>query len=326
LLSLLSADAADDAAACEAALLAAGGKRGAQLAPQLATGATTVADALAASDGAPAWLAEALQFASMGREKQAAQLERWEERAAEALAAAAGAPTTKPPPPPPPQLRADAAGHLRAAAELRRASQLDDVIARVLEDDDWQALMRARHVAAAVAAVQADPAAISAWHAQPDCLAALETLRRLQAFCKPRGFKTSLPALLAGPANSAADAIARAAAHRKAADRALDAARAAILDAAAGKVEAVALERTLSAAAMQPALPAAAVEDNADDADGHPVLRAFLLRLVAQLLFAVCSGMVIWLTAWLWETIMTRRSRGGDISVPTREFDGEDEF
>jgi ankyrin repeat protein len=193
-------DAPEEAAACEAALRARGARRGADIKPSssAAAAATAAADVASYDDATR----EACAFAALPPGAQARQLERW--------AAACAAPGVAPPPAAPPAgVPSAAAAHLHAAGLLRLDAELDEVVARLLDDDTWQERMADPSVRAAVEEVQADANAVLKWGDNPACMAALGELRRLQAFCKPRGLKTSLPALLRRADNTPADARAR---------------------------------------------------------------------------------------------------------------------
>ena len=238
---LLSSDTGDtDAAACQAALRAAGAKTGAQLpaasAPPPARAPPYVGDV---SDPS---LAEALRFAALPPARQSEQLIRWS-ASPDAL---------------PPSVQA----HLRAAAVLRSAADLDDAVLRMLEDDAWQERMANPVVRRAVEAVQADPTAVKLWDEQPECFAALGELRRLQAFCKPRGLKTTLQALLrTGPA-SVDDARERLHKGRAAAANAIESARIQLLALAQGQGEAPALPTPPPHGAVPAVVAAAATAED----------------------------------------------------------------
>jgi hypothetical protein len=192
-------DAPEEAAACEAALRARGARRGADITAASSSAGASSADASASVDAATL---EARAFAALPPGAQARQLERW--------AAACAAPGVAPPPAAPPAgVPLAAAAHLHAAGLLRLDAELDEVVARLLEDDTWQERMAEPEVRAAVEEVQADANAVLKWDGNAACMAALGELRRLQAFCKPRGLKTSLPALLRRKDNTPADARAR---------------------------------------------------------------------------------------------------------------------
>lgn len=68
--------------------------------------------------------------------------------------------------------------------------------AGLLENDDWQALLRQPSVRKVVEEIQADPAAVRKWGDVPEAMEAMGELRKLQAFCKPRGLKTNVARLV----------------------------------------------------------------------------------------------------------------------------------
>ena len=183
-------EAADAAAECERLLLARGARRGSAIAT-----ASSPPAAATARRGDPA-RAAAEAFAALSRDAQSARLDRWAD-----AAAAPGA--SDAPPPDFPGPGAVAFSHVAAAGVLRLDAALDDVTARMLDDDDWQDLMASPAVRAAVEEVQADANAVRKWGENAACMAALGELRKLQAFCKPKGLRTSLPALLRRADNTA---------------------------------------------------------------------------------------------------------------------------
>jgi hypothetical protein len=175
-------EAANDAAECERLLLARGARRGSAI----ATASSPPAPVKMPGDPARA---AAQAFAALSREAQCARLDRWADAAA--APGASDAPPVDFPGP-----GAVAFSHVAAAGVLRLDAALDDVTARMLDDDDWQDLMASPAVRAAVEEVQADANAVRKWGENGACMAALGELRKLQAFCKPKGLRTSLPALL----------------------------------------------------------------------------------------------------------------------------------
>ena len=192
--ALAPPDAADAAAECERLLLARGARRGGGLA-----GGLSPTPASPPPQPADPARAAAKAFAALSRDLQSKRLERW----ADAAAAPGG--NAASPPPEFPGPGAPAYSHVAAAGALRLDASLDDVTARLLDDDDWQELMASPAVRAAVEEVQADASAVQKWGENAACMAALGELRRLQAFCKPKGLRTSLPALLRRADNTAED-------------------------------------------------------------------------------------------------------------------------
>lgn len=233
LLDALPPDAQTDRAACEALLQKSGGKKAGELsASQRRAAAPPPAptpDPPPAAQGALA----AQRFAALSASAQREQLERWSSPGEGPLPASGAVPpnasATEPPLPP------AAATALGDARRLLRSCELHEVILRLLEDDGWQRLMASPVVRSAVEAVQADPSAIKAWERVPACMEALAQLRRLQAFCKPRGLRTSLPTLLRSGDNTADGRRARMEAERGAAQAAMQAAREELMRVAEGR-------------------------------------------------------------------------------------------
>ena len=306
---------ARDVAACADALKAAGGHRSSstQNAPPRSDNGAASGDA----DDASPTQRLARRFAAMPAARQAEQLERWVavfSSSAEAASTDAAATVALSVP------TEGALKHIQAAGELRLHADLGDVVLRFLEDDEWQALMRQPAVRAAVDAVQADPKNVTRWQEQGECMAALEQLRRLQHFCKPRGLKTSLASLLLSPDNTPQAVREQCAARRQAARNAIDAARADILQAAAGGgasatvAAPVAPPHTPPPAALPPPVASPPVAAPADEATAAPSLRQRLWREVQSVaLRSLLSALV----AWLIVRAMPRLGFGGDADTTT---------
>jgi len=253
--------AADDVRACEMALRAAGGVRGSREGASSRSQAQR--DSAGADDNTTPTQRLARQFAAMPAARQLEQLDRWvavfsTSTDAAGTDAAASVALSVP--------TARALQHIRAAAELRLHADLDDVIMRLLDDDEWQDLMRQPAVRSAVEAVQSDPKNVVRWQEHPDCMQALEQLRRLQHFCKPRGLKTSLTTLLRTADNTAESVRKQCASKRDAARNAIEAARADILNAASMAAEHLLAPPTPSVSEIQ-----AVTETDAPPSSEEPV-------------------------------------------------------
>lgn len=264
----LSDDAADDVRECERMLRAAGGIRRSNAA-QSAGSAASAPPSDTGPDNTTPEERLARRFAAMPAGRQLEQLDRWV-AAFSSSTTAAGTDTAASAALQVPTVRA--LEHIRAAGELRLHADLDDVVVRFLEDDEWQDLMRQAAVRAAVEAVQADPKNVTKWQEHPDCMQALEQLRRLQHFCKPRGLKTSLTTLLRTSDNTPHAVRQRAAEKRSAARNAVEAARADILKVAASQGERSAAAPP--AVAPAPVPPTATPEIQSVQAAAPPPARA----------------------------------------------------
>ena len=308
------ADLSRDVAACEVALKAAGGRRSTstQTAPPPSSDSSDSADDVSPTQRL------ARRFAAMPAARQLEQLDRWVavfSASADAAATDAAATVALSVP------TETALKHIQAAGELRLHADLGDVVLRFLEDDEWQDLMRQPAVRAAVEAVQADPKNVTRWQEQSECMQALEQLRRLQHFCKPRALKTSLASLLLSADNTPQAVRQQCAARRQAARNAIEAARADILQAATGiGSAATTVAAPVTPSHTPPPEPAVAppVAPPADEATAAPLM-SLKQRLWQEVRSVALRSLLSALAAWLIVRAMSRFGGfGGDVDTTTR--------
>jgi hypothetical protein len=316
------ADLARDVAACADALKAAGGRRSSST----HSAPPPPSDGAASADDATPTQRLARRFAAMPAARQLEQLERWVavfSSSADAASTDAAATVALSVP------TEAALKHIQAAGELRLHADLGDVVLRFLEDEDWQELMRQPAVRAAVEAVQADPKNVTRWQEQSECMQALEQLRRLQHFCKPRALKTSLASLLLSADNTPQAVRQQCAARRQAARNAVDAARADILQVATRDssptptTAAVPVAPSPTPPSEPPVAPPVALPADEAPVDSSVSLKQRLWREVQSV---ALRSLVSALVAWLIVRAMSRSGGlGGDVDTTTTRAPFADE-